>query len=274
MSGNTGRVPAPHLHTYHLRARGAISQCPLARARVRAVARVAKFVPREMQREAVEFCIAALTGGVERDGSRRRPLDGVLIADDMGTGKTATAVLVAAELARQTQKPRTLFLVPLAVVQSWAGTIRWVCPGQDVRVARDGARREEAVGEFMCGTHWLVMTYRAFVHAMDELLFAARLDGAEIGCVVCDEAHVLKNDSSAVHGAVRRLRADKRLLLSATPSSGRLLDLHVLIDLMHPGAAGGVAAFKLVILDPIQRHLESSGDTLTEEALVAELPTF
>jgi hypothetical protein len=159
--------------------------------------------------------------------------------------------------------------VPLAVVESWLGTIRWVCPGQDVRRARAGPGRESSVAEFMCGDHWLVMTYKALVYAQEELLFHARLDDgriARIGLAICDEAHVLNNSTSAVHEAVRSLRVDKRLLLTATPSPGGMMELHSLINFIEPGAALTEVLFRSAVVNPLRRHFADGASTLTEVA--------
>lgn len=63
----------------------------------------------------------------------------------------------------------------------------------------------------------------------------------EIGFVVCDEGHKLKNYKSQLSVAVSRIRSRKRLLLSGTPIQNNLKEMFSLVNFVNPGVwASGI----------------------------------
>src|SRR5271165_1696826 len=64
---------------------------------------------------------------------------------------------------------------------------------------------------------------------------AALLGGLQYDAVVVDEAHHLRDQSSASYGLVNSLQKRFLLLLSATPVQNSLLELYHLLTLLKPG---------------------------------------
>lgn len=151
--------------------------------------------------------------GFQRDGLARvcRILEawgGVLVADEVGLGKTFLAGELIAE-ATMRDRQRALVLVPAALKDStWIPFLKT----------------------------WDLISARIEVMSYDELRLAdddrmAELD--EYALVVIDEAHNLRNAATQRADIVRRLLGGafpKRLvLMTATPVNNSLLDLHTLV---------------------------------------------
>ena len=150
------------------------------------------------------------------EGARR-----VLIADEVGLGKTIQAGLVIAELARREPCTRVLIAAPAALIDQWRLELdrRFAIPaslaGRDelARAARDAVRGESPWQR--AGTWIASFDYLKQPHVLDGLPPLAW------DLVVIDEAHGVCGDSDR-HAAAVRLAARTRrlLLLTATPHDG------------------------------------------------------
>ena len=65
----------------------------------------------------------------------------------------------------------------------------------------------------------------------------------DIGFVVCDEGHKLKNYKSQLSVAVSRIKSKRRLLLSGTPIQNNLKEMYSLVNFVNPGVWSNVQEF-------------------------------
>lgn len=94
--------------------------------------------------------------------------DGQVLADEMGFGKSAKAIVLA-----ERPHERVLIIVPAAVLAKWSHELcRWV-PGQRVLVARKvaSATPADAVRAFLADScAWLVILYEQCLLHLDSFL--------------------------------------------------------------------------------------------------------
>lgn len=148
-----------------------------------------------------------------------------ILADDMGLGKTRQSILAARRVA-----PRGPWLVvcPASVKLNWAREIRTVDPAARVEIIQGGQplRAGDSV--------WTVINYDLLSRYVDDL---ARIRWQAL---IFDEAHYLKNHTSARSRMARRLveaaPADAAVhALTGTPLTNRPRDLFPLLHLVdHP----------------------------------------
>ena len=158
----------------------------------------------------LEPALAALSG------ARR-----ILIADEVGLGKTVQASLIAAEIIRRDASARVLLVVPAALVAQWTDELRARFGLACVPAGRDGfdrRARERAFGDNPWNGAGIFLTSLDFLkqpHVLESLPLGAW------DLVVIDEAHVACGHSdrhAAADYASRRSRCV--VLLTATPHSG------------------------------------------------------
>jgi superfamily II DNA or RNA helicase len=145
----------------------------------------------------------------------------VLLADEVGLGKTIQAAIVLAELKERGAADRVLVLTPAGLREQWAAELS-ARFGIDARVV-DAVTMRRRVAEMPIGVNpWTIE--RVAVASIDyvkraEVLPAVAADSWDV--VVVDEAHAAAGDSDR-HSAVTTLasRAAFVLLLTATPHSG------------------------------------------------------
>jgi len=166
----------------------------------------------------------------------------ILLADEVGLGKTIVAALVASELVARGLVKRMLFVVPKALVDKWLDELKnrfeikaEFLDSAYLRIHGDPFRREE-----FC-----------FVASMDTLKqdhFLNLLENASIDLVVVDEAHKLSRGTDRFRlGQVLAKRTKYMYFLTATPHRGDDEDFIERLRLLDPYITDIESARHLII---------------------------
>ncbi len=168
---------------------------------------------------------------------------GVILADEVGLGKTIEACLVLCQLWAE-RKRRLLVICPASIRRQWADELerKFNLPATilDSRTYTT-AIRSGTGSPFDCGKVVIC-----------SLNFAAKEKAAirEVGwnMVVIDEAHKLRNahqSSNKTGQAIREAVADTRkILLTATPLQNSLMELYGMSSVIDEQLFGDAAAFR------------------------------
>ncbi|UGQ46653.1 SNF2-related protein [Massilia endophytica] len=197
----------------------------------------------------------------------RNPLqEGVLLADEVGLGKTIEASLVVCQYWAERRR-RLLVICPASLRKQWAQELqdKFAVP---TAVMDAVSLRTQSAGDTLAtlqrqvGKAVVIMSYQ----------FAAKLE-AELRAVpwdvvVLDEAHKLRNAHRASNrtgqALKRALHGRKKLMLTATPLQNSLMELYGLSTLIDEHMFGDEAAFR--------KQFMNSGTGLDE--LRVRLATF
>ncbi|MFD1466925.1 helicase-related protein [Hymenobacter caeli] len=157
----------------------------------------------------------------------------LLLADDVGLGKTIEAGLIIKDVVRRLgDKARVLILVPASLKAQWLLELREKF-GLNFRVWKhDTIAGAEAFSNGSQGCNLLIASYfAAVVGDMEEAILRHM---AAYDLVIVDECHRASNDAVQLWKLLRDMRRDAKigrlLLLSATPHSG---DRNKFINLLH-----------------------------------------
>ena len=178
------------------------------------------------------------------------PCDGILIADEVGLGKTIEAGLIWTELKARVDANRLLVICPAVLREKWAeellhrfGIRADICDSRELleRLKRNANSPDEdfAIIASMQGLrppkHWdedeeiksNTAELARFInhHSAERELF---------DCVIIDEAHYMRNPESQTHqlGQLIRPATANIILLSATPIQLRSDDLFHLLNII------------------------------------------
>jgi len=163
----------------------------------------------------------------------------VLLADEVGLGKTIEACLVLKEYMIRGQVRRALLLVPPALVGQWRAELEEKF-GIRARTTQDPGFRENP-GDFWKGGPVLI----ASIAVARQAPHRERLLKEPFDLVIVDEAHHLKNRATKSWEMVNGLRSRFFLLLTATPVETDLAELFNLITLLRPGTPGTEGDFRV-----------------------------
>lgn len=152
----------------------------------------------------------------------------VLLADEVGLGKTIEAGMVLKEYILRGMAERILILTPASLVGQWRDEMESKF-GIDCATTHDPLLRADP------GAFWAQPRVIASIAAARRKEHAEILAGLHYDVVAVDEAHHLRDQSSASYQLVNRLQKRFLLLLSATPVQNSLLELYNLLTLLQPG---------------------------------------
>lgn len=158
----------------------------------------------------------------------------LLIADEVGLGKTIEAGLIWTELEHRTKLDRVLVVCPSGLRTKWVSEMRNRFDRQ-LTVLETRGQIEEMVEAFEEGGPSQLSAVVS-VEAMREERLVQRLVESvpQFDLVIVDEAHVMRNVGTATNalGQVLADAADALIFLSATPLNLRTDDLFALLHLL------------------------------------------
>jgi SNF2 family DNA or RNA helicase len=148
----------------------------------------------------------------------------VLLADEVGLGKTIEACLLLREYLLRGLARRVLVLVPPSLIPQW----------EDELSGKFGLRFEvaEAPARGFWAANDLVLASLALARSRQHL---EAVTGCAWDLVIVDEAHHCKNRQTRNWQLVNALRERYLFLLTATPVQNDLLELYNLLTLLRPG---------------------------------------
>ena len=167
----------------------------------------------------------------------------VLLADEVGLGKTIEAGMVLKEYILRGMAERILILTPASLVGQWRDEMAAKF-GIDCATSHDPLLRNDPAA------FWAQPLVIASIASARRKEHAELLAGLDYDVVVVDEAHHLRDQSSASYQLVNRLQKRFLLLLSATPVQNSLLELYNLLTLLQPGIFKTQKEFRSVYMVP------------------------
>ena len=168
---------------------------------------------------------------------------GVVLADEVGLGKTIEAGLVLCQFWAE-RKRKLLIICPASLRRQWAQELqeKFNLPSQILDAKTYNELQKSGIYNPLNNKQVVIMSYH----------YAARLEEKLVGhmwdLVVIDEAHKLRNahrESNKMGQALKRaLFGRKKLLLTATPLQNSLIELYGMSTLIDEHIFGDDKAFR------------------------------
>ncbi|ODV89174.1 hypothetical protein CANCADRAFT_27244 [Tortispora caseinolytica NRRL Y-17796] len=210
--------------------------------------RLAK-VLRPHQIEGVQFLYKCTTGQLDENAY------GCIMADEMGLGKTLQCIALCWTLLKQSPIAgkstisKCIIVCPSSLVKNWANEFdKWLGKGTVTPFAVDGsASKTELIAQIhqWCTASGRSIVRPALIISYETLrLYSGEFGRTEIGLMLCDEGHRLKNGDSLTFTALTELNVKRRVILSGTPIQNDLSEYFSLITFANPGLLGSRLEFR------------------------------
>ncbi|PWN26838.1 hypothetical protein BDZ90DRAFT_241354 [Jaminaea rosea] len=206
-------------------------------------------VLRPHQIEGVKFLYRCTTGLVDEKAA------GCIMADEMGLGKTLQCIALMWTLLKQSPLPgkptidKCIIVCPSSLVRNWANElVKWLGSAAPGTLALDGKLSKD---EMITAVHrWSAAKGRAngqpvMIVSYETLRNLTEVLGqTEVGLLLADEGHRLKNADSLTFTALNMIKVKRRVILSGTPIQNDLSEYFALLSFAIPDLLGGKAEFR------------------------------
>ncbi|CAB10100.1 DNA repair protein rhp54 [Schizosaccharomyces pombe] len=234
---------------------------------------------RPHQIEGVKFLYKCVTGRIDRCAN------GCIMADEMGLGKTLQCIALLWTLLKQSPqagKPtieKAIITCPSSLVKNWANElVKWLGKDAITPFILDGkSSKQELIMALQqwASVHGRQVTRPVLIASYETLRsYVEHLNNAEIGMLLCDEGHRLKNSDSLTFTALDKLNVQRRVILSGTPIQNDLSEYFSLLNFANPGLLGSRQEFRKNYEIPILKGRDADGtekDKENGDAKLAEL---
>lgn len=195
-----------------------------------------------------------------------------ILCDDMGLGKTLQTICIIAsdhhikeEKFAETglaefKKIPSLIICPPSLTGHWEQELGQYAPFLNVVVYACGPTARVHLRPQMENADVIVTSYDVCRNDVDVLA------AYQYNYCVLDEGHIIKNSASKLSKAVKRMRAEHRLILSGTPIQNNVLELWSLFDFLMPGFLGTEKVFMEKFAKPIAASRNSKTSSKEQEA--------
>ena len=171
--------------------------------------------------------------------------NGVVLADEVGLGKTIEAGLVMCQYWSE-RKRKLLIIAPASLRKQWSTELQEKFFMDSIIIDGKTFKEELKLGNRNPFEQQdkVVITSYPFAARKEEFIFLADYDLA-----VLDEAHKLRNihkgeRAKTSYSINRALRETKKILLTATPLQNSLLELYGLVSIIDPFVFGDRKSFQ------------------------------
>jgi SNF2 family DNA or RNA helicase len=179
----------------------------------------------------------------------RRLRGRAMLCDEVGLGKTVEAGLVMSELLMRGLARSVLVLTPPSLITQWQGEMRRKF-GVELTGQDDAAFRDAGSAAWKSHDKLIVSLHTAKREPQRSAILSRKWD-----LVIVDEAHHLRNRTTAAWRFASEIQKQFILLLTATPVQNNLEELFNLVTLLEPGLLSTQRDFS--------RRFIAKGDKLT-----------
>jgi superfamily II DNA or RNA helicase len=179
----------------------------------------------------------------------------VLLADEVGLGKTIEAGMILKEYALRGMAEHTLILTPASLVGQWREELETKF-GLTFATTYDALLRDEPQA------FWAQDRIVASIATARRREHAERIIERQFDLIIVDEAHHLRDRLSQSWKLVDSLNKRFLLLLSATPVQNDLIELYNLLTLLKPGIFKTLKEFRLAYMTPGKPRQPANSESL------------
>ena len=169
---------------------------------------------------------------------------GLALCDDMGLGKSIQTLVAVAESTIEYKKKNgkskpSLIICPNTLIMNWIKEAKKFFDDDTVHIEND---LEKIHRKKNYNTQTLIYIC-SYEKARDN--FSELFDKVNFYYLVLDEAHIIKNPKTKMYQSIKKISADKRVILTGTPIQNNVMELWALFNFLMPNFLGSSNDFEI-----------------------------
>ncbi|KAI5142774.1 DNA excision repair protein ERCC-6 [Nematocida parisii] len=196
--------------------------------------------------------------GVEWMWKRISARKGVVLSDEMGTGKTMQALEIAKRVWSQIGKS-ILIVAPCTLLQNWKKEMDKMGFSIPARVVRSSDAGAENVLRGADGNYIVILNYELLQRKKGQILQSF------FDLVIFDEAQRIKNRETMISKVSRLIDARSKMCITGTPIQNSLSELWSITETVRPGYFGDYQRFKSEIEEPLKKSTLKNSTELEKQ---------
>lgn len=216
---------------------------------------------RPHQKEGVKFMFDCVSG------LRSADIEGCILADSMGLGKTLQTISLVWVLLKQSPLSpvkglvnKAVIVTPVSMVRSWQREItKWLGAVhlQPLCAIGDREKVQKVIRDFVNeGFRCLLISYESF------RTNARALGESKCDLLILDEGHRIKNMGMQTYQAFNGFPCRRRVILTGTPLQNSMEELYSCVSFVNPKIFPSLTSFKKVYAEPIMAGAEIARKSL------------
>ena len=210
---------------------------------------------------------------VEKEAAKARNAYGCIMADEMGLGKTLQCLALLWTMIKQGPRgtpmiQKAIIVCPSSLVGNWANEIvKWLGPNTLTPLAMTGKKQatgglspQDAIKAWAAAENRQITRPVLIISYETLRLNIKNLNNCEVGLLLADEGHRLKNEESLTFKALNSINCNRRVILSGTPIQNDLSEYFALLNFSNPGLLGTRSDFRKHFEMPILRGRDADAD--------------
>lgn len=165
---------------------------------------------------------------------------GMCLSMECGCGKTLITIAMLNHLKQQGRLKKCLIVMPVSLLGNWQDEVERFAPDLKICIDHNSFKKKNARNYDILLTTYATVTKRP------------RLIEKEWDIVILDEAQNIKNPSVKQTIEIKKIKANWRLAITATPLENNLNDIWSIVDFINPETFGGLRDFKALAKDKVK----------------------
>ena len=188
---------------------------------------------------------------------------GLALCDDMGLGKTIQTLVSIAHAtlsyASQNKKlPNSLIICPTTLILNWILESKKFFDESDLILQAinnpDDIKQYKNKKKNNNNKEPIIIYITSYEKARENTndIFTSR----EFFYLVLDEAHIIKNPKTKMYQSIRKIKSERRIILTGTPIQNNVMELWSLFDFLMPGFLGNENDFEIKYHKKIHNNIK------------------
>ena len=169
---------------------------------------------------------------------------GLALCDDMGLGKSIQTLVAVAESTIEYKKKNnksipSLIICPNTLIMNWISESKKFFDNETLHIENDLDKIHKKKN-FNTQTLIYICSYEKARDNFNEIF-----NDTHFYYLVLDEAHIIKNPKTKMYQTIKKISAEKRVILTGTPIQNNVMELWALFNFLMPGFLGSENDFEI-----------------------------